>query len=94
MYVGGAFTTIGGQSRSRLAALSATTGLATAWDPSADNAVLTMVASCLTLHVGGYFKSIGGQDRQGIAAVSIPDTPVPTLLTFDAEQTSTGVQLR
>ena len=34
VYAGGRFTSIGGQNRAGLAALDATTGLATAWDPN------------------------------------------------------------
>ena len=40
VYAGGTFTSIGGQSRNRIAALDATTGLATAWNPAANGRVL------------------------------------------------------
>ncbi len=39
VYVGGYFNNIGGQPRNRIAALDATTGLATTWNPDADNNV-------------------------------------------------------
>ena len=35
VYAGGGFTSIGGQARNSIAALDATTGAATAWDPNA-----------------------------------------------------------
>ena len=39
VYVGGSFSTIGGQARNNLAAIDTTTGLATSWDPN-PNSVL------------------------------------------------------
>ena len=41
---GGNFTTIGGQSRSRIAALDRTTGTATSWDPGSDSTVRALSA--------------------------------------------------
>jgi hypothetical protein len=69
VYVGGYFTSIGGQVRSRIAALDGTTGLATDWDPAAGGVVLTLALSGSTIYVGGYFTSIGGQERHSIAAL-------------------------
>ncbi len=37
IYVGGFFTSIGGQNRNSLAALDLTTGMATAWNPNVGN---------------------------------------------------------
>jgi len=59
LYVGGAFTTIGGQSRSRLAALD--TGVdsnnALSWDGGVDNTVVTMALAGGALFVGGDFTT-------------------------------------
>lgn len=44
-YVGGIFTSIGGQPRNRIAAIDATTGLATAWKANADNWVQALAVS-------------------------------------------------
>lgn len=63
----GAFSTIGGQPRARLAALDATTGLATAWDPGSNNPVLALAVSGSTVYAGGAFTTIGGKVRQGLA---------------------------
>mgnify|MGYP003694047973 CR=1 FL=1 len=41
VYAGGAFTSIGGQARNHIAALDATTGAATAWNPNANDAPST-----------------------------------------------------
>ena len=67
VYAGGSFASIGGQARNRLAALDATTGLPTAWNPDANNSVLTLAVSDGTVYAGGQFTAIGGQARSGIA---------------------------
>jgi len=69
VYAGGNFTSIGGQSRNRIAALDATTGNATTWDPDSDDWVYVLELSGSTLYVGGLFSNIGGQTRNYIAAI-------------------------
>ncbi len=75
VYVGGEFTespwgpSIGGQQRNRLAALDATTGSATAWNPNANATVLALAVSGSTVYAGGEFTSIGGQVRNYFAAI-------------------------
>lgn len=73
VFVGGLFTTIGGQARNRIAALDATTGAVLSWYPTggANGTVQTMVVSGNVLFVGGIFTSIGGQARNGIAALDV-----------------------
>jgi hypothetical protein len=69
LYAGGRFYQIGGQSRGRLAALDATTGMATSWDPGMIGDHLSTVFALFiadegkTLYVGGDFTMIGTQDR-------------------------------
>jgi uncharacterized delta-60 repeat protein len=68
---GGAFTganSIGGQSRNRIARLDPTTGLADAFNPSANAIVyaIAVQADSETL-AGGAFSTIGGQTRNKIA---------------------------
>ena len=72
IYVGGKFANIGGQSRKRLAAL-ASTGLATAWDPGADDVVEIVQYSPATgtVFAGGSFDAIGGVPRRNLAAVDL-----------------------
>ncbi len=79
VYVGGKFTRIGGQARNLIAAVDATTGVATDWNPEADRPspnpyqygpfVLTVALSGPTVYVGGYFSHMGGQNRNCIAAL-------------------------
>ena len=73
VYVGGHFEHVGGADRRSIAALDATTGLATAWHPDASPAggvnVTTMAVSGPVVYVGGLFSGMGGQSRTNLAAV-------------------------
>src|SRR5207244_484027 len=69
VYAGGSFTSIGGQPRSRAAALDAATGLATAWNPGASDRVLALAVSGSTVYAGGFFTNVGGQLRKYVAAL-------------------------
>jgi hypothetical protein len=69
VYAGGEFTSIGGQARNYIAALDASTGSATGWNPNAENYVLALAVSGTTVYAGGGFTSIGGQTRNKIAAL-------------------------
>ena len=71
VYVGGNFTSIGGQSRNRIAALDATvnTNNATAWNPNANGNVSLVAVSGPTVYAGGTFNAIGGQPRARLAAI-------------------------
>ncbi len=72
IYVGGYFTSIGGQTRYGIAKLSTTgTGAADAtWNPSADASVLALAVSGTAVYAGGGFTSIGNQPRVGLARLS------------------------
>ncbi|MGH6904747.1 MAG: hypothetical protein ACREIR_18625 [Geminicoccaceae bacterium] len=68
VYVGGVFTGIGGQARTNLARLSATSGNADlGFAPNPDDAVFSLVVSGQTLYAGGDFNNIGGQLRPAVA---------------------------
>jgi len=67
VYVGGPFTSIGGQARSRIAALDTATGSATAWNPDASDDVLALAVSGSTVYAGGSFTTIAGLPRRGLA---------------------------
>ncbi|MCB0120147.1 MAG: hypothetical protein KDD72_14035, partial [Anaerolineales bacterium] len=71
VYVGGNFTSIGGQARNYIAALDATinTNNAMAWNPDANGTVASLAVSGNTVYVGGLFTTIGGQARNRIAAL-------------------------
>ena len=69
VYAAGYFTRIGNQTRFRIAALDATTGVATGWNPDPDGEVRAVVPGSGAIYVGGDFNRIGGQYRFRIAAL-------------------------
>ncbi len=77
VYAGGGFSTIGGRSRNRVAALDATTGNATAWDPNASSTVSALAVSGSTIYIGGAFSQIASDPQGGFAAFGA-DPPANT----------------
>lgn len=75
MYVGGYFTSVGGQPRSNIAAISVADGTATDWAPESDGVVATFAVSGDLVYVGGAFLHIGtgGDLRVFLAALSAAD---------------------
>src|SRR5262249_40923952 len=81
VYAGGTFTAIGGRQRSRVAALSAATGMATSWNPGVFDPegacdectdatqVNALAVSGTTVYIGGAFSAVGGAVRENLAAV-------------------------
>lgn len=76
VYVGGTFSSAGGQPRGDLAALDATTGAATSWNPGVSSAssenttVGALIATPSTVYVGGSFTTLGGSARSDLGALS------------------------
>ncbi len=71
VYIGGNFTSVDGQERHGLAALNATTGQVTSWNPDASNIVRALAIKGETVYVGGDFLSISGESRIFLAAIDI-----------------------
>jgi hypothetical protein len=72
IYLGGTFTTVNGLSRSRLAAIDASTGELTDWAPRASTVVRALAASPdgSRIYVGGDFRSVSGVTGLGrLAAI-------------------------
>jgi len=82
LYVGGSFTSIGGQSVTNLAKIDPATGTVSAWNPAPNNIVRTLTIAGSRLFVGGDFTSIGGKGFSWIASV---DTSAGTATSWDAE---------
>ena len=79
LYAGGSFESVGGQTRSGLAAVDAATGaLVTTFDPNAVGPVFALALGGGTLYAGGNFESVGGQTRRRLAAVSTADGSLVT----------------
>ncbi|MCU1659117.1 MAG: domain containing protein [Pseudonocardiales bacterium] len=71
IYVGGQFTTVGGVSRSRIAAFSTATGaLITSFAPPVNYTVNAIVATNTTVYAGGAFSAVGSASRTRLAAFS------------------------
>jgi len=69
VYVGGAFTRIGNQTRNRIAVVDAASGEPLDWDPGTDGTVSALAVDGATVYVGGHFTSVGEQVRSNVAAV-------------------------
>ncbi|MCK6499479.1 MAG: hypothetical protein L6Q38_08385, partial [Nitrospira sp.] len=75
LYVSGAFSTIGGQTRGKLAAFDLQTGELKPWDPFASGPANSTAVNAIATYsnivfVGGSFISVGGQTRTNFAAVT------------------------
>jgi type IX secretion system substrate protein len=68
VYIGGAFSSIGGGIRTCLAAIDARTGRPLSWNPVADGQVECLAAHGNVIYVGGYFARIAGQDQRYLAS--------------------------
>lgn len=71
VYVGGTFTTFGGQSRVNLAAFDLSTKAVLPWDPSTDlvGSVATLAVYGSDVFIGGSFTTVAGEGRNRIAKV-------------------------
>src|SRR5919107_203264 len=74
VYLGGDFTHVDGVPRSHLAAVDATTGALTGWDPNAGGSNPSGRAPASSpsgsrIYAGGAFTSIGGTSRGRLAAI-------------------------
>ncbi|HMD68510.1 MAG TPA: hypothetical protein VKF42_06470, partial [Chitinivibrionales bacterium] len=94
VYTGGAFDTIGGQSRKCVAALDATTGNATAWNPNANDGVSALAVSGSTVYVGGDFISIGQGVGHSYFAQFGDYVPNPVVQPIPTSSTAENVALQ
>ncbi len=92
VYAGGSFTLSHGSNGTRryLAAIDATTGVATAWNPAPDGTVFALALSGQVLYVGGAFSTIAGEPRSNLAAF---DSATGALLPFDAHVTGLDTEI-
>lgn len=77
IYAGGSFTTIGGVSRSRIAKLNNSDGIAYSWNPSANHTVYVVKVDGSNIFAGGRFTTIGGASRNYIAKLQSDGTAHP-----------------
>lgn len=77
LYVGGAFTQLGGGPHPRVAVLRADDATATEFSPSVDDSevrALAVDSAEKTVYLGGTFTSVNSQTRRRLAAVSVADS--------------------
>jgi hypothetical protein len=85
VYLGGEFASVGGVSRSNLAAMDLTTGLLTSWTPQADAPVQALCAWGGTIYAGGDFSYIGNAVRTALAAIDTAGAVLPWAPNPDGE---------
>jgi hypothetical protein len=80
IYIGGMFTHVDGVPRNYLAAIDATTGELTDWNPGANNKVFTLASSPdgSRIYAGGAFTKVGGVNRNSVAAINATTGAVDT----------------
>jgi hypothetical protein len=71
VYLGGSFSTIGGQTRNNLAALDAASGSVLPWNPNPSGQVGGIAISNGSAFVGGLFNNIGAQSLRNLAKLSL-----------------------
>jgi hypothetical protein len=76
-YVGGSFSSIGGQARTGFAAVDTTTGTATSLSANTNGAVRAIAVTPGAVFVGGEFTTISGFSRPYLAKINLA-TSVPT----------------
>ncbi len=87
VYVGGVFTAVGGEPRTHLARVSASSGAAIpGFAPNPDDAVFSLALSGSRLYAGGDFNTITGLSRPALAQL---DAGTGALSRFDADLPAT-----
>jgi len=77
IYVGGEFSSLGGQSRPHLGAVSASSGSLSSFNPRPNVSVLALAATSTRVYFGGTFTTVGGVARSRLAAASPSGTLTP-----------------
>jgi Secretion system C-terminal sorting domain/PQQ-like domain/Domain of unknown function (DUF5122) beta-propeller len=77
VFVGGDFTTIGGERRASLAALDGVSGAVLDWDPNPDQSVHALEVSGDRLYAGGYFQAVAGFPHLALMGATFPGAVQP-----------------
>ena len=70
LYIVGTFTSVGSDTRNRIAAIDPSSGLATSWNPNANNTVNNINIVDDVIYAVGYFTSIAGTSKSRAAAIN------------------------
>ena len=90
LWLGGSFSLVGGQVRTRMAAVDLATAALLPFDAPATGNVNALALWGDTLYVGGLFNTLGGQTRNRIAAV---DKVTGAVLAWNPNSTGSGVTM-
>lgn len=71
VYIGGNFTTVNGERRSRIAAISSTGQLVAGFAPEIDKTVRSLTIQAGSLFAAGQFGRVDGQPRRGLVKLSL-----------------------
>jgi hypothetical protein len=77
VYVGGNFTSVGGEYRKCLGGVTAAAAIANSWDPNPNNAVNSVVITSNQVLVGGDFTTMGGEFIPYFAVFSTQPSFIP-----------------
>jgi uncharacterized repeat protein (TIGR01451 family) len=69
VYIGGAFTAIGSITRTRVAALNASSGATLSWAPTADGLVRDLAVANARVWLAGNFQNVNGTAQRGLTMV-------------------------
>ena len=73
LFIGGTFTgTVGGQSRTRLAAVNATTAAVLDWNPATDGTIRSLAGDGCRVFAGGLFAEVDGDPNRGFVVLDGP----------------------
>ncbi|RMH34509.1 MAG: hypothetical protein D6687_03815, partial [Acidobacteria bacterium] len=91
--IGGSFTSVGGQTRNRIARLNPDGSLDTSFNPNANGTVFAIALEPDgQILIGGSFTSVGGQTRNRIARLN-PDGSLDTSFNPDANNTVSAIAI-
>jgi outer membrane protein assembly factor BamB len=86
VYLGGAFTKVGGKGHHRLAAVDATSGAAIAtWKPTANAQVATLTLADGVLYAGGQFTTLDGAAHTYLGALNAATGAIDSSFTASAD---------
>lgn len=71
IYIGGYFSQIGGQPRNSIAAVDASSGIATSWNPNIGGTVNSLAILDDLIYVGGLYTQVNSQTKNNLSAINI-----------------------
>ncbi len=70
LFIGGAFSTVSGQTRNNLAAVSLSNATVAAWNPNSDGIIGSLALADTAVYAIGSFNNVGGAASAALAAIN------------------------